>query len=105
MAGGDPWKWVDELWEKVQQVAAYLMSKDTSKYVKTDGAIIFINICWRIIALLTNLSHLAEVTIKILTITAPLFIICLSFGFLRQMFNSWLQLIFAYHILVLWTGN
>lgn len=83
-AGGDPWKWVDELWEKVQQVAAYLMSKDTSKYVKTDGAIAsLLTYAGGIIALLlTSIVYLAaEVTIKILTITAPLFIICLSFGF------------------------
>lgn len=37
----------------------------------------------------------AEVTLKLLTVTAPVFIFCLMFGFLRQMFNSWLQLIFS----------
>lgn len=106
-AGGDPWKWVDELWEKVQQVAAYLMSKDTSKYVKTDGAIAsLLTYAGGIIALLlTSIVYLAaEVTIKILTITAPLFIICLSFGFLRQMFNSWLQLIFSSCFIFLFYG-
>ena len=106
-AGGDPWKWVDELWEKVQQVAAYLMSKDTSKYVKTDGAIAsLLTYAGGIIALLlTSIVYLAaEVTIKILTITAPLFIICLSFGFLRQMFNSWLQLIFSSCFIFLFCG-
>ncbi len=48
LQGGDPWKWVDELWEKVQQVAAYLMSKDTSRVCENRwGNRIFINICWR----------------------------------------------------------
>lgn len=35
----DAWLWLDQLWTKVQQVAAHVMSKDTSTYVKTDGAI------------------------------------------------------------------
>jgi type IV secretion system protein VirB6 len=97
-AGGDPWRWVDELWGKVQQVAEYLKSKDISKYVKTDGAIAaLLTYAGGILALLlTSIVYLAaEVTLKILTVTSPLFIICLSFGFLRQMFNSWLQLIFS----------
>ncbi len=31
----DAWLWLDQLWTKVQQVAAHVMSKDTSTYVKT----------------------------------------------------------------------
>jgi type IV secretion system protein VirB6 len=81
-AGGDPWKWVDELWEKVQQVAAYLMSKDTSTYVKTDGAIAAIlTYAGGILALLlTSIVYLAaEVTLKMLAVTAPcLLFVCLS---------------------------
>ncbi|WP_312827674.1 type IV secretion system protein, partial [Escherichia coli] len=97
-SGGDPWLWLDQLWTKVQQVAAFLMSKDPSTYVKTDGAIASIfTYAGGIVALLlcTIVYFSAEVTLKVLTVTAPLFIICLSFGFLRQMFNSWLQLIFS----------
>nr|ARF19194.1 hypothetical protein [Escherichia coli] len=59
-AGGDPWKWVDELWEKVQQVAAYLMSKDTSKYVKTDGQSHLYNICWRDNCIIANFNSLSR---------------------------------------------
>lgn len=97
-AGGDPWLWLDQLWTKTQQVAAFLMSKDPSTYVKTDGAIAAIfTYAGGIVALLlcAIVYFSAEVTLKILTVTAPLFILCLSFGFLRQMFNSWLQLIFS----------
>jgi type IV secretion system protein VirB6 len=105
-AGGDPWKWVDELWEKVQQVAAYLMSKDTSTYVKTDGAIAAITYAGGILALLlTSIVYLAaEVTLKMLTITAYI-VYCLPFfWFLRQMFNSWLQLIFSSCFIFLFCG-
>jgi len=37
----------------------------------------------------------ADITLLLLGITAPIFIFCLMFGFLRTMFNNWLQLIFA----------
>ncbi|HBA8604282.1 TPA: type IV secretion system protein [Escherichia coli] len=106
-AGGDPWKWLDQLWAKIIQVAKLLMSKDTSTYVKTDGAIAaLLTYAGGILAMLvTSIVYLvAEVTLKILTVTAPLFIVCLSFGFLRQMFNSWLQLIFSSCFIFLFGG-
>ena len=106
-AGGDPWKWLDQLWTKVLEVAKYLMSKDTSKYVKTDGSIAaLLTYAGGILAmLLTSIVYLAaEVTLKVLSVTAPLFILCLSFGFLRQMFNSWLQLIFSSCFIFLFGG-
>ncbi|WP_241692374.1 type IV secretion system protein [Enterobacter cloacae] len=77
-AGGDPWNWVDELWEKVQQGAAYLMCKDTSTYVKTNGVIASLlkYAGGRIGLWLTLIVYLvAEFTINILTIYSPLFII------------------------------
>ncbi|MDH8137272.1 type IV secretion system protein, partial [Klebsiella pneumoniae] len=40
-------------------------------------------------------SMIAEVMILLLSITAPIFIFCLMYGFLRTMFNNWLQNIFA----------
>ncbi len=106
-AGGDPWSWVDQLWAKVIEVAKYLMSKDTSTYVKTDGSIAAIlTYAGGILAmLLTSVVYLsAEVTLKVLGVTAPLFIMCLSFGFLRQMFNSWLQLLFSSCFIFLFCG-
>lgn len=106
-AGGDPWVWVDELWTKVQQVAAYLMNKDTSTYVKTEGSIAaLLTYAGGILAmLLTSIVYLAaEVTLKVLSVTAPLFVMCLSFGFLRQMFNSWLQLLFSSCFIFLFCG-
>ncbi|EGH26372.1 conjugal transfer protein, partial [Pseudomonas amygdali pv. mori str. 301020] len=46
----------------------------------------------------------ADVTIALLSITAPLFIFCLMFGFLRTMFNNWLQLIFSSILTVLFAS-
>ncbi len=73
----------DQLWTKVQQVAAFLMSKDPSTYVKTDGAIasIFTYAGGIVALLLCTIVYFQQVTLKVLTVTAPLFIICLSFGF------------------------
>lgn len=100
----DVWTWLDQLWTKVQQVAAHLMAKDTSTYVKTDGAIgVLFTYGGGVVALLAaSIAFLiAEITLKMLAVTAPLFIFCLMFGFLRQMFNSWLQLIISSCLILL----
>ncbi|ECW7639363.1 type IV secretion system protein [Salmonella enterica] len=96
--GADVWKSCDELWIKVQQVAAHLMYQDKSTYVKTDGAIgSLFTYAGGVFALLAAAITflMAEITLKLLAVTAPLFIFCLSYGFLRQMFNSWFQLIIS----------
>lgn len=95
---GDPYQWMDQLWGKVRQVASMLMDKDTSRYVKVEGgtAALFTYAGGLLALLLTTIVYLmAEITLKLLTVTAPLFIFCLMFGFLRQMFNNWIQLIFS----------
>lgn len=105
--GGDFWKWVDEFWEKVQQVVVYFMFKDILKYVKIDGVIVFLLIyVGGIIVLLLILIvyFVVEVIIKIFIIIVLLFIICFLFGFLRQMFNSWFQLIFSLCFIFLFCG-
>lgn len=38
---------------------------------------------------------IADATLILLFVTAPLFLFCLMFGFLRGMFNNWLQLIIS----------
>jgi type IV secretion system protein VirB6 len=42
--------------------------------------------------------------ILLLSITAPIFIFCLMYGFLRPMFNNWLQNIFAAILTVLFSA-
>lgn len=96
--GADVWKSCDELWIKTQQVAAHIMYQDKSTYVKTDGAIgSLFTYAGGVLALLAAAITflMAEITLKLLAVTAPLFIFCLSYGFLRQMFNSWLQIIIS----------
>ncbi|EMR0499922.1 type IV secretion system protein [Citrobacter freundii] len=105
--GADVWKSCDELWTKVTQVAAYIYSVDKTDYVKVPGFIgswytYMGGVVSLLIASITFL--MAEITLKILAVTAPLFIFCLSYGFLRQMFNSWFQLIIS-SCLVLMFGS
>ncbi|MGM8835643.1 type IV secretion system protein [Enterobacter hormaechei subsp. steigerwaltii] len=98
LAGGDPWLFLDQLWIKIQQVAAKLLQLDTSDYVKIAGGIgaLLTLIGGGFVLVVTALVYLAaEYTILLLCVTAPVFIFCLMFGFLRQMFNNWLQAIFS----------
>ncbi|HBU6357857.1 TPA: type IV secretion system protein [Klebsiella pneumoniae] len=98
LAGGDPWLFLDQLWIKIQQVAAKLLQLDTSTYVKMAGGIgaLLTLIGGGFVLVVTALVYLAaEYTILLLCVTAPVFIFCLMFGFLRQMFNNWLQAIFS----------
>ena len=96
--GANVWKSCDELWLKTTQAAAHIYSKDTTDYVKVPGMLgaLFVYTGGILSLLAAAITFLmAEITLKLLAVTAPLFIFCLSYGFLRQMFNSWLQLIIS----------
>lgn len=101
---GNIWQWLDELWFKGQQISAKLMQLDTSTYVKTDGvigsALTWMGVIFSLVVA-AMVFLIAEITILVLTTTAPIFIFCLMFGFLRTMFNNWLQAIFSSLITVL----
>ncbi|EAS2081905.1 type IV secretion system protein [Salmonella enterica] len=96
-SGGDPWMWMDQLWVKIIQVSKALWNRDTSMVPVEGGIAVFLTYAGGIIAtfLCSIVFASAELTLLLLAITAPLFIMCLMFGFLRQMFNSWLQLNFS----------
>lgn len=47
---------------------------------------------------------IADVSMSLLVTTAPIFIFCLMFGFLRQMFNNWLQSLFSSCLTVLFAS-
>lgn len=98
LAGGDPWFYLDQLWIKVQQVAAKLLKLDDADYVKVAGGIgaLLTLLGGGLMLIVTALVYLAaEYTILLMSVTAPIFVFCLMFGFLRQMFNNWLQAIFS----------
>jgi type IV secretion system protein VirB6 len=52
----------------------------------------------------TFVNLLAEITILLMTTTAPLFIFCLLYGFLKPMFDNWLKTIFAAIITIMFSA-
>lgn len=92
------WTLLDQLWQKTQDLGTKIYQLDDSTYVKSEGMIgeflLYLgSMVTMVLATIVNLS--AEITILFMTVTAPLFIFCLMWGFLRQMFNNWLQIIFS----------
>ncbi|ENZ2746214.1 type IV secretion system protein [Salmonella enterica] len=98
LSGGiDPWLWLDQLWVKGGQVARKIRELDTDTIPLGGFLGSWATYVGTILALMSAsvVFLVSELTIKLLTITAPVFILCLMFGFLRQMFNNWLQTIFS----------
>ncbi|HGJ5854661.1 type IV secretion system protein [Arsenophonus nasoniae] len=92
------WAWLDQLWIKGQQISAKLMELDTSTYVKTDGMIgtffAWAGIYFALLSV-TIVFLSSEITLLLLAVTAPVFIFCMLFGFLRTTFNNWMQAILS----------
>ncbi|WP_117149821.1 type IV secretion system protein [Pseudomonas coronafaciens] len=94
---GGVWAVLDQLWPQTQGLADSVLNMDDSVFpmkgmlaagLVWGGALLFMGS-----AALIFLS--ADITMTVLGLTAPIFIFCLMFGFLRTMFNNWLQLIFS----------
>jgi type IV secretion system protein VirB6 len=69
---------------------------DDPTYVKLNGGLAEVLVWGGAIVLLmaaTFVNLLAEITILLMTTTAPLFIFCLLYGFLKPMFDNWLKTI------------
>lgn len=107
MSGGvSVWHTLDNLWSSTQNLSEKIYQKDTD-YVPLAGAF-GMALVWAgsiiLMAVSTVVYLAADVTMKLLIITAPIFIFCLMFGFLRQMFNNWLQLNFSSILTVLFAS-
>ncbi|EMX8371764.1 type IV secretion system protein, partial [Yersinia enterocolitica] len=92
------WALLDTVWEKAQALGQTLFNLDTSTYVKVNGGFAEVLVWGGAIVLLlaaTFVNLLAEITILLMTTTAPLFIFCLLYGFLKPMFDNWLKTIFT----------
>lgn len=88
---------LDSQFSTIQELGGEILKADTD-WIPLRGVIAAIMV-WigGICALLPTALILlvTTVTLKLLAITAPIFLFCLMWGWLRQMFNQWLQLIFA----------
>ncbi|RLM08933.1 conjugal transfer protein TrbL [Gibbsiella quercinecans] len=92
------WALLDTVWEKAQTLGQTLFNLDTATYVKLNGGFAEVLVWSGAIMLLlaaTFVNLLAEITILLMTTTAPIFIFCLLYGFLKPMFDNWLKTIFT----------
>lgn len=107
-SGGESiWKMLDNLWKSARVLGKKLHDMDNSTYVKDEGWTAQFYVWLGIFVLMTItafVSMIAEVMILLLSITAPIFIFCLMYGFLRPMFNNWLQNIFAAILTILFSA-
>lgn len=89
----DVWVLLDSLWEKAQILGTTLYKLDQSTYFKFEGGFAEFLVWLGAILLLvvtTAVNLLAVIIMLLMTTTAPIFIFCLTFGFLKPMFNNWL---------------
>ncbi|XIS92555.1 type IV secretion system protein (plasmid) [Escherichia coli] len=102
--GVSVWQTLDNLWKSTQNLGSEIYSLDKSTYVKDQGVIAQFLI-WTGSLILMAVSVFvfltADVAMKLLIITAPIFIFCLMFGVIRVMFNNWLQSLFSNILTVL----
>lgn len=101
------WATLDTLWESTQKLGDLVYEKDNSTYVKAEGGLGLLLVWGGSIALMfmsVIVFLTADLTMTFMLITAPIFIFCLMFGFLRSMFNNWLQLIFSSILTVLFAS-
>ncbi|HIB1616928.1 TPA: type IV secretion system protein [Salmonella enterica subsp. enterica serovar Muenchen] len=107
-SGGDNiWQMLDNLWDKAKILGKTLHDLDNSTYIKDEGwtAQFYVWLGVFILMIVTAfVSMVAEIMILLLSITAPIFIFCLMYGFLRPMFNNWLQNIFAAILTILFSS-
>lgn len=92
------WALLDSVWEKAQALGQTLFNLDDSTYVKLNGGFAEVLVWGGAIVLLlaaTFVNLLAEITILLMTVTSPIFIFCLLYGFLKPMFDNWLKTIFT----------
>ncbi len=104
--GTSVWATLDTLWEGTQDLATDVYQQDSSWAPLQGGLGMFFIWGGSIVLMLTSVVVFltADLTMKFMLITAPIFLFCLMFGFLRPMFNNWLQLIFSSILTVLFAS-
>ncbi|MBG6243154.1 MAG: type IV secretion system protein [Candidatus Symbiopectobacterium sp. Dall1.0] len=104
---GNIWELLDGLWNKAKILGKTLHDLDESTVVKDEGWTAQFYVWLGVFVLMivcAFVSMIAEVMILLLGITSPIFIFCLMYGFLRPMFNNWLQNIFSGILTVLFSS-
>ncbi|MBP2845817.1 type IV secretion system protein [Dickeya oryzae] len=100
------WETLDSLWSSTQQVADKVYAMDTD-FFPLKGAIAMV-VVWAgslVVMGVTGLVALiAEVTLFLLSVVAPLFIFCLAWGWFRNMFTNYLGGITTAFLTIVFVG-
>lgn len=103
-SGQDPLTLFDHLLSQVQTISSHIQDGTHGGVLGINFATLFNNIACFVLIVIGSLFCcisvgltllINEYMLKFLLAIAPLFIFCLSFQIVRQMFNNWLQLIFV----------
>jgi Type IV secretory pathway, VirB6 components len=92
------WERLDTVWEKAQQLGEDLYTQDDANYVKAKG-LLAQGLVWGGVALLVGITAIinliAELMLRLMLATAPIFIFCLMWSWFRDMFSNWLKTILS----------
>lgn len=101
------WSVLDSVWEKAQYLGETLYNRDDSTYVPAKG-LLAEALVWGGVTFMAGSTALinlaAELVLKIMTATAPIFIFCLMWSWVRDMFNNWLKTILSCILTVFFSG-
>ncbi|MCV5402576.1 type IV secretion system protein, partial [Escherichia coli] len=105
--GKPVWATLDTMWSTTQLLADKVYAMDQSKYVSVEGGIGSM-LVWGgsilIMSVAAVIYMLADVTMQLAILVAPIFIGCYMFGFTRVMFNNWLGILFSSVFTVIFAG-
>lgn len=105
--GKPVWATLDTMWSTTQLLADKVYAMDKSTYVSVEGGIGSM-LVWGgsilIMAVAAVIYMLADVTMQLAVLVAPIFIGCYMFGFTRVMFNNWLGILFSSVLTVIFAG-
>lgn len=105
--GENIWEILDTLWQNAQDLGQHLYIMDNAMYVKLNGGFAEFLVWGGTMATLivsTIVNLCAEIILLLMATTAPIFIWCLMYGFLRDMFNNWLKNIFTVILTLLFSA-
>lgn len=100
------WASLDSAWEITQTVATGLSNQDDSMVPIRGGAaelIVWLGV-GALMCATAFINIIADITLRLMTVTAPLFIFCLMYGFLKSMFENWAKTIFSVLLTILFSA-
>ncbi|KAA5809387.1 type IV secretion system protein [Yersinia pestis] len=100
------WALLDTTWDKAQKLGSTLYEKDED-WIPLNGfsaeLVVWIGVA-ALVLVSAFVNLIAEFILLLMLTTAPIFIFCLMWGWLRSTFNNWLQTIISCILAALFCG-